>query len=210
MSKNKKHDFRSSENENNAPEAVATPEKDIKETTATEEETQESEADVIDDIIDSPESEIETLKNLLQQKDEEIQKEKKDYLFLMADFDNFRKRTIKEKGELIKTGSENVLKGLLPVVDDFERGLEAMKSSTDVESIKEGMELVYNKFLKFFEQNGVKAMETDGADFDPEKHEALTTLPVEEEKKNKIVDTVTKGYTLNDKVIRHAKVVVGN
>lgn len=165
---------------------------------------------VVDDVIDSPESEIEALKNLLQEKEDEIKKEKKDYLFLMADFDNFRKRTIKEKGELIKTGSENILKELLPVVDDFERGLEAMQTATDAEAIKEGMELVYNKFLKFFEQNGVRAMETNGTEFDPEQHEALTTLPVDDEQKNKIIDTVTKGYTLNGKVIRHAKVVVGN
>lgn len=167
--------------------------------------------EIIADINDSPEEEIETLKNLLQQKEEEIQKEKKDYLFLMADFDNFRKRTIKEKSELVKTGSESVLKQLLPVVDDFERGLEAMKSSNDVEAIKEGMELVYNKFIKFFDQNGVKAIESTGKEFDTELHEALTTIPVQEEDmKNKIVDTITKGYTLNDKVIRHAKVVVGN
>ena len=165
---------------------------------------------VINDIEDTPDSEIESLKNLLQQKEEELQKEKKDYLFLMADFDNFRKRTIKEKGELIKTGSENVLKSLLPVVDDFERGLEAIKTSDDIQAIKEGMELVYNKFVKFFEQNGVQAMVTTGEDFDPEQHEALTTMPVDDDKKNKIIDTVTKGYTLNGKVIRHAKVVVGN
>lgn len=167
--------------------------------------------EVIDDIIDSPDSEIEALKNLLNEKEEELKKEKKDYLFLMADFDNFRKRTLKEKSDLIKSGSENILKQLLPVVDDFERGLDAMKNSDDAAALKEGMELVYNKFLKFFEQNGVKSMETNGMEFDADQHEALTTVPVDdEEKKNKIVDTITKGYTLHGKVIRHAKVVVGN
>ena len=166
---------------------------------------------VVDDIIDSPESEIEALKNLLQQKEDEIKKEKKDYLFLMADFDNFRKRTIKEKSDLIKTGSETVLKQLLPIVDDFERGLEAMNTTEDTQAIKEGMQLIYNQFVKFFEQNGVKPMKTDGESFDPDQHEALTAVPVDdEEKKNKIIDTITKGYTLNGKVIRHAKVVVGN
>ena len=166
---------------------------------------------VADDIIDSPEDELEALKNLLQEKDEQLQKEKKDYLFLMADFDNFRKRTVKEKSELIKSGTENVLRQLLPIVDDFERGLEAMKNTDDANAIKEGMELVYQNFKKFFDQNGVKVMATDGEEFDADKHEALTTIPVDdEEKKNKIVDTITKGYTLNDKVLRHAKVVVGN
>lgn len=173
--------------------------------------TATAENDVIDDIIDSPDREIESLKNLLQEKEEQVEKEKKEYLFLMAEFDNFRKRTLKEKSDLIKTGSESVLKSLLPVVDDFERGLEAMKNSTDAASIKEGMELVYNKFVKFFEQNGVKVMETTGQDFDAEQHEAITAVPVEDpEQKNKIIDTITKGYTLNGKVIRHAKVVVGN
>ena len=167
--------------------------------------------EVIDDTVDSPEAELETLKNLLQEKEEQLEREKKEYLFLMAEFDNFRKRTLKEKSELIKTGSESVLKSLLPVVDDFERGIEAMKNTSDADAIKEGMELVYNKFLKFFEQNGVKVMETTGHEFDPDQHEAITAIPVEDpEQKNKIIDTITKGYTLNGKVIRHAKVVVGN
>lgn len=167
--------------------------------------------EVVDDIIDSPEQEIESLKNLLNQKEDELQKEKKDYLFLMADFDNFRKRTLKEKSELIKSGTESVLKGLLPIVDDFERGLEAMKNSDDAQALKEGVELIYNKLQKFLDQNGVKAMETNGQEFDPDQHEALTVVPVDDqEKKNKIVDTVTKGYILNGKVLRHAKVVVGN
>lgn len=206
MGKNKKSD---SFSENDEP---LKSENNIEEKSTISETVPDSDSEdaVIEDIIDSPESEIEALKNLLQQKDEEIQKEKKDYLFLMADFDNFRKRTVKEKGELIKTGSENVLKSLLPVIDDFERGLEAMKTAQDTDAVKEGMELVYNKFLKFLDQNGVKAMDTNGSDFDPDKHEALTTMPVDDDQKNKIIDTVTKGYTLNDKVIRHAKVVVGN
>lgn len=166
---------------------------------------------VADEIIDSPDSEIEALRNLLQQKDDELKKEKNDYLFLMADFDNFRKRTLKEKSELIKTGSENILKQLLPVVDDFERGLDAMKSTDDLSSVKEGMELVYTNFCKFFEKNDIKVMKTDGVEFDSDKHEALTTIPVDDpDKKNKIVDTITKGYTLGDKVLRHAKVVVGS
>ena len=153
--------------------------------------------------------EIEALKNLLQQKDEQIEKEKKEYLFLMADFDNFRKRTMKEKAEILKNGAESAMKGLLPIVDDFERGLDAIKDSTDAESVKEGMMLIYNKFVKYLEQNGVKVMETSGADFDPDNHEAVAMIPADsDEKRNKVVDTVTKGYTMNGKVIRHAKVVV--
>lgn len=208
MSKNKNHDKNSQKEDK---EVKASDDKQVEEATGTENKETDSEEAVVDDVIDSPDSEIEALKNLLQEKEDELKKEKNDYLFLMADFDNFRKRTLKEKSELIKTGSENVLKQLLPVVDDFERGLEAMKSSEDIAAVKEGMELVYNNFRKFFEQNGVKVMETDGEEFDSDKHEALTTIPVEDpDKKNKIVDTITKGYTLGDKVLRHAKVVVGN
>lgn len=169
------------------------------------EQAEEIEVPVDDDNGD----EIEALKNLLQQKDEQIEKEKKEYLFLMADFDNFRKRTLKEKSEILKNGAESAMKGLLPIVDDFERGLDAIKDSTDAESVKEGMMLIYNKFVKYLEQNGVKVMETSGADFDPDNHEAVAMIPADsEEKRNKVVDTVTKGYTMNGKVIRHAKVVV--
>ena len=160
-------------------------------------------------VNDENGDEIEALKNLLQQKDEQIEKEKKEYLFLMADFDNFRKRTLKEKSEILKNGAESAMKGLLPIVDDFERGLDAIKDSTDAESVKEGMMLIYNKFVKYLEQNGVKVMETSGADFDPDNHEAVAMIPADsDDKRNKVVDTVTKGYTMNGKVIRHAKVVV--
>lgn len=176
----------------------------------------------VDDVAEAPDQvediempegdnidEIESLKNLLQQKEEEVAKEKKEYLFLMAEFDNFRKRTIKEKSEILKNGAESAMKGILPIVDDFERGLEAMKDSTDAESVKEGMQLIYNKFIKYLEQNGVKVMETTGTDFDADQHEAIAMVPAEsDDKKNKIVDTVSKGYTMNGKVIRHAKVVV--
>lgn len=159
--------------------------------------------------VDDNTDEIESLKALLQQKEEEVEKEKKEYLFLMAEFDNFRKRTMKEKSEILKNGAESAMKGILPIVDDFERGLEAVKDSTDAESVKEGMTLIYNKFIKYLDQNGVKVMETTGADFDPDNHEAVAMIPADsDEKRNKIIDTVVKGYTMNGKVIRHAKVVV--
>lgn len=154
--------------------------------------------------------ELESLKNLLAQRDEQIANEKKEYLFLMAEFDNFRKRNVRERAELMKNAAEGVLKGLLPIVDDFERGLSAIKSSDNVEAVKEGMELIYGKLIKYLEQNGVKVIPTEaGTPFDTDLHEAIAMVPGSEENKGKIIDTVTKGYTLNDKVLRHAKVAVG-
>lgn len=143
----------------------------------------------------------------LKEKIEQLTKEK---LLLMADFDNYRKRTIKEKADLIKSGGEECLKNLLPVIDDFERSLQALNTSTDVEALVEGVNLIYNKFKGYLAQNGVKEIETADAPFDTEYHEAVTTFPVEDpEKKGKVIDCVQKGYTLNDKVIRFSKVVVG-
>ena len=154
-------------------------------------------------------SELEALKNLLDQKEQEVEKEKKEYLFLMAEFDNFRKRTLRERTELIKSAAEKALKGILPVVDDFERGLDAIKDTSDAEAVKEGMRLIYNKFVKYLADNGVKDMQSTGADFDPDMHEAVAMVPAENDaEKGKVKDTVLKGYMLNDKVLRHAKVVV--
>lgn len=154
-------------------------------------------------------SELESLRSLLQAKEEEVAKEKKEYMFLMAEFDNFRKRTLRERSELIKNASEKALQGLLPIVDDFERGLDAIKDSSDAEAVKEGMTLIYNKLVKYLGDNGVKAMESTGGDFDPDFHEAVAMVPADADTAaGKIKDTVQKGYTLNDKVLRHAKVVV--
>lgn len=139
----------------------------------------------------------------------ELEKEKKAYLFLMADFDNFRKRTLKEKAELIRNGAEAAMKGLLPIVDDFERGLQAVADTEGAEAVKEGMTLIYNKFVKYLEQNGVKPMESTGSDFNDELHAAVALVPGPEEQKGKVIDTLQKGYMLNDKVLRHAKVAVG-
>lgn len=128
----------------------------------------------------------------------------------MAEFDNFRKRNVKERGELIKNASESVMKQLLPIVDDMERGLEATKNADDPQAIREGMQLIYNKLVKLLEQNGVKAIESTGADFNPELHDAIAMVPVDDEaQKGKVIDTPTKGYMINDKVLRHAKVAVG-
>ena len=155
-------------------------------------------------------NEIDSLTKQLAEEKLKVEKEKKEYLFLMAEFDNFRKRTLKEKGDIIRNAAESVLKGLLPIVDDFERGLDAIKDSQDAESVKEGMKLIYNKLIKYLEQNGVKPIDSTGAEFDPELHEAIAMVPTDDENlKGKVIDTPTKGYTLNDKVLRYAKVAVG-
>lgn len=140
----------------------------------------------------------------------ELEKSQKEYLFLMAEFDNYRKRTVKEKAELIKNGGEKAMLGLLPVIDDFERAIDAIDKSSDVESLKEGVDLIYNKFMKYLESQQVKPMESTGTDFDADIYEAVTTFPAPDESmKGKVIDTVQKGYTINKKVLRHAKVVVG-
>ncbi len=131
------------------------------------------------------------------------------YLRLLADFDNYRKRTLKEKSELLRSGSERVISGILPVVDDFERAITNLQSAENMDALKEGVDLIYSKFLSFLDKNGVKAMETNGLLFDADQHEALTMIPApSEEMKNKIIDTVVKGYTLDGKVMRFPKVVV--
>lgn len=131
------------------------------------------------------------------------------YLRLNAEFDNYRKRTLKEKAELLKSGSERVLVDVITVVDDFERALENVSKAEDVDAVKEGVDLIYNKFLNFLTKHGVKEIETLGHPFDTDKHEALTTIPAQsEDDKDKIVDCVQKGYTLDDKVIRYPKVIV--
>lgn len=171
------------------------------------------------DILDgeAEENEVEAeldenarLQNELDEARAEIEKEKKEYLFLMADFDNFRKRVLKEKTDIIKNAAERVLQGFLPIVDDFERGLVAAAESSEAESIRKGMELIYNKLIKYLQSQGVKAMETDGADFNPDFHEAIAIIPApSDDLKGKVLDTTQKGYMLNDKVLRHAKVAVG-
>lgn len=162
-----------------------------------------------EDIENQEMDEINKLAEELGKTKASLEKEKKEYLFLMAEFDNFRKRTIRERSELVKNASEKALQGLLPIVDDFERGLDAIRDSSDAEAVKEGMNLIYNKLIKYLADNGVKAMESTGADFDTELHEAVAMVPADDvTPKGKVKDTVSKGYTINDKVLRHAKVVV--
>lgn len=150
-----------------------------------------------EEVLDPKDLEIAALK-----KDAEEQKDK--YLRLYADFDNFKKRTAKEKIELIQTAGKDVIKDMLAVVDDFERALKA-SGSTDA---NDGVRLIYNKFVKTLADKGVKAMETVGTEFNPDLHEAITEIPVAG-MEGKVIDEVEKGYYLNDKIIRYAKVVVG-
>ncbi len=182
---------------NNRPQAA--PEAEVEATDAANPSAQGEQAD----------SEVAELKAKLAETEAALEKEKKEYLFLMADMDNMRKRNLKEKAEILRNGAESAMKSLLPIVDDFERGLAAIKDSADAEAVKEGMTLIYNKFVKYLEQNGVKAMDSTGAEFNDELHEAVALVPGPEEQKGKVIDTVQKGYMINDKVLRHAKVAVG-
>ncbi len=132
------------------------------------------------------------------------------YLRLMAEFENYRRRTLREKIELTKSAGEEILKGILPVLDDFERALRMMSGSSDCNAIKEGINLIYNKFVDFMKQNGVKEIESLNCDFNVDLHEAVSKIQVEDESlKGKVVEGLQKGYYLNDKVMRHSKVVVG-
>lgn len=141
---------------------------------------------------------------------EKLDKKENDYLLLMAEFDNFRRRTLREKQELIKNANERAMSELLPVIDDFERALAAMQQGGDKAALAEGVQLIYHKFVKYLEQQQVKPIESTGKEFDPELHDALTMCPAPDESlRGKVVDTTTKGYMINDKVLRHAKVVVG-
>ena len=132
------------------------------------------------------------------------------HLRLMAEFDNYRKRTLREKSELIKNGGESALTHLLPVVDDFERALQNIRSAEDIKAVTDGVELIYSKFMSYLSHQNVKPIETVGEPFDAETSEAVAMIPAPEpDMKGKVLEYVQTGYTLNDKVIRHAKVVVG-
>ncbi len=156
-----------------------------------------------DETADQISADIENL-------NQEVSELKDKNLRLMAEFDNFRKRSIKERADLIKFAGEDVLKKILPLIDDFERGLQAMDSAEDVKAVKEGVDLIYAKFISFLTENGVNVIPTQNEVFNTDLHEAVTTFPApSEEMKGKIIDCVSKGYTLNEKVIRFAKVVVG-
>lgn len=191
------------ERENNQEEELrtqATP-NECDEETVGQEASQENEA---------PLTEEEKLGRKLEKANEQIEEQKDKYLRLSAEFDNYRKRTMKEKAELILKGGEKSISSILPIVDDFERALKNMETATDVTAVKEGVELIYNKFMSVLGQNGVKVIETKEQPLDTDYHEAIAVIPAPNEAlKGKILDCVQTGYILNDKVIRHAKVVVG-
>lgn len=177
----------SQEKEDSVKEENATEEKETTETPENEEEV---------DPLDKALAEIKELKEQL--------------LYKAAEFDNFRRRTMKEKAELILNGSEKAVQAVLPVADDMERALANSEKTDDPEVLKEGMELIYQKFMKSLESLGVKKIDTEDADFDVDYHEAIAMVPgMGDEKSGKVLDCVQTGYTLNDKVIRHAKVAVG-
>ena len=151
----------------------------------------------------------EQLANMLAEAQHMVSDERDKYLRLSAEFDNYRKRTLKEKAELIKNGAEKTLTAILPVLDDFERALKNMEASEETKAMKEGVELIFSKFQKILGQEGLQKIETDGQAFDTDFHEAIALIPSpSEELKGKILDCVQTGYMLNDKVIRHAKVAV--
>lgn len=153
----------------------------------------------------------EKMQQQLAERDEKIAAQQDQILRQMAEFDNYRKRTLKEKAELIKNGGEKTLTAILPVIDDFERALQNMKGeSEEMVALRDGVELIYNKFLKTLQQEGLEKIDTHEADFNTDYHEAIALVPAPaDELKGKILDCVQTGYQLNDKVIRHAKVVVG-
>ena len=168
-----------------------------------QEETAQEEAPAAEQTVE------EQLANMLEEAQQMVREEKDKYLRLSAEFDNYRKRTLKEKAELIKNGGEKTLTAILPVLDDFERALKNMETSEETKAMKEGVELIFNKFQKILGQEGLQKIETEGKDFDTDFHEAIALIPApSEDLKGKILDCVQTGYMLNDKVIRHAKVAV--
>ncbi len=180
------------ETETTAEENVS----EAEDTTPQEEETENEEATEEKDPLEAANEEIEQLKDK--------------FLRTVAEFENYKKRTLKEKTELILNGAEKTVDAFLPVVDDFERALTTAEKADDMAALKEGMELIYKKFMKTLEGLGVKKIETEDADFDVDYHEAVAMVPAaDDDKKGKVIDCIQTGYTLNDKVIRHAKVAVG-
>ncbi len=170
--------------------------------------------------VDDDTSEKKAEEDSAKPKEEELSEEEKlkkqlaevndKYLRLSAEFDNYRKRTLKERMELIKNAGESILVSLLPVVDNFERAMKSIEDAKEVDAIKEGIELIYNNFITFLNQRGVKEIGSKDTEFDLDKHEAVTKIPAPDKKsKGKVIDVIEKGYYLNEKVIRYSKVVIG-
>ncbi len=157
------------------------------------------------------EVEVAEVANEAEKLEAELEELKENHLRLRAEYDNFRKRTLKEKSDLIKYGGEKTIIGFLDIMDDIELAIKNMSTTDSVEGMLEGVELIQNKFITTLKAQGVNAMDVVGQDFDPDQHDAVAMVPTEEsDQKGKIIDCLQTGYTLNDKVIRHPKVVVGN
>ena len=186
---------------------------EVNNTPENESEAQEPQEELKDDSQQeskAPEVEEEAPKDPLEEAQAKIDELNDTLLRKMAEFENYRKRTIKEKAELILNGGEKTIKKILPVIDDMERAIENGQKTDDVVALREGMDLIYKKFIKILEGEGVKRIETDGEDFNTDYHEAIAMVPgMGDDKKGKVIDCVQTGYTLNDKVIRFAKVAVG-
>ena len=158
----------------------------------------------------SDQSETSEEKDPLEAAQAEIEELKTQILYKTAEFDNYRKRTLKEKAELILNGGEKAVSAILPVIDDMERAIDNGEKTDDPAVLREGMELIYQKFMKALESLGVKKIDTENADFDTDLHEAVAMVPgMGDDKNGKVIDCLQTGYQLNDKVIRHAKVAVG-
>lgn len=171
---------------------------------------EEKETDKPDEAKDKKSEEAAEEKDPLAEANAKLDELKDKYLRAVAEFDNYRKRTSKEKAELIFNGGEKTISAILPVLDDFERAIVNNEKVDDPKALKEGIELIFKKFVKTMEGLGVKKIETEGKDFDVDYHEAIAMVPgMGDDKKGKVIDCVQTGYTLNDKVIRHAKVAVG-
>ena len=177
------------------------------------EETQNAPAPETKNIENQPEAETKVETEAIDpvtQLENQLAELKDQYLRKVAEFDNYRKRTLKEKTELVLNGGEKVITSILPILDDFERAEDNIHKATDLDALKEGVELIFQKLLKVLEAQGLKKIETHEADFNTDFHEAIAMVPAaNEEQKGKVVDCVQTGYTLNDKVIRHAKVAIG-
>ena len=172
----------------------------------------DKEAEASEDIENSENSKEaeEEESDPLEKAQKEIEELKTQLLYKVAEFDNYRKRTLKERAELILNGGEKFITAILPIIDDMERAIENGTKTDDPEVLREGMNLIHQKFIKTLEAQGVSTIETENADFDTDVHEAVAMVPgMGDDKKGKVIDCLQKGYKLNDKVIRHAKVAVG-
>jgi len=182
----------------NAAEATAADNAASEATEATAEEAETATAEPVDER-DARIAELEA----------QVAAQKDQYLRLYAEFDNYKKRTLKEKAELIQTAGKNVLEQMLPLIDDVERAMASVKTAESVDGVKEGVDLLYNKFVKFLDSNNVKEIETVGLPFNTDFHEAVAQVPMGEDKKGVVIDCTQKGYVMGEKVVRFAKVVIG-